>query len=216
MAFHDSTCVFLDSVLESARRETTAKGTSTALIGGILGNLLYAYNVSDSGVTVVRGGAVIFRSVPRHRGFNVPFQLGCATMADSVSSGESFAFELRRGDIIVAAIDGLFNSVFEEEITVSALAMATVAAYMSGRDSPYSLASHVAGRSHAGGKVDDVTVIVVKVCTSLYLAHKLEFSSSFFFFGVEEEEEGIATRDDATEEDDRSVILFSDENPTAI
>lgn len=87
---------------------------------------------------------------------------------------------VKAGDVIVAATDGLFDNVFEDELTrlvQSGLAshsepqqLATVIANVAfdysnstNGETPYSKASEKAGKHHMGGKHGDITVIVMYI-----------------------------------------------------
>ncbi|CAA6674457.1 unnamed protein product [Spirodela intermedia] len=147
----------LRRVLKKALRKTTARGTSTACIGAVDGQLLRAVNIGDSGFMVVRGDAVAYRSPSQQHSFNFL----------SRSAGWT---KLVPGDVIVAASDGLFDNLFEEEIVelvarkradvfggtaeemARALAAAAEDAYRKGKETPFGVASRAAGSPWIGAR----------------------------------------------------------------
>ncbi|CAA6672513.1 unnamed protein product [Spirodela intermedia] len=153
----------LRRVLKKALRKTTARGTSTACIGAVDGQLLRAVNIGDSGFMVVRGDAVAYRSPSQQHSFNFPFQIGRVDEGTPLKRAVELATELAPGDVIVAASDGLFDNLFEEEIVelvarkradvfggtaeemARALAAAAEDAYRKGKETPFGVASRAAG-----------------------------------------------------------------------
>lgn len=88
--------------------------------------------------------------------------------------------EVRSGDIVVAATDGLFDNMHPHEIaevvshgkeqgltpTQLAWILAEIAQYIAtdeGRNTPFSETARQAGYDLSGGKVDDITVIVAYI-----------------------------------------------------
>ncbi|XP_047311752.1 probable protein phosphatase 2C 55 [Impatiens glandulifera] len=164
-------------VLEKAHSLTKAKGSSTACIITLTTEGLLAINLGDSGFIVVRDGISIFRSPVLQHEFNYPYQLERGTQSDLPSSGQVFTVPVSVGDIIVAGSDGLFDNLYNEEITaviVDAVkagldpqvmaqkiaALARKRALDTNRQSPFSVESQKAGFHYYGGKLDDTTVVV--------------------------------------------------------
>ncbi|XP_047312166.1 probable protein phosphatase 2C 80 [Impatiens glandulifera] len=164
-------------VLEKAHSLTKAKGSSTACIITLTTEGLLAINLGDSGFIVVRDGISIFRSPVQQHGFNFTYQLESGTGSDLPSSGQVFTVPVSVGDIIVAGSDGLFDNLYNEEITeviVDAVkagldpqgmaqkiaALARKRALDRNRQSPFSVAAQEAGFRYYGGKLDDTTVLV--------------------------------------------------------
>lgn len=164
-------------VLEKAHSLTKAKGSSTACIVTLTNEGLLAINLGDSGFIVVRDGISVFRSPVQQHGFNFTYQLECGNGADLPSSGQVFTVAVSVGDVIVAGSDGLFDNLFNDEITsvvVEAVkeglepqAMAKKIADLArkraldrNRPSPFSVAAQEAGYRYYGGKLDDTTVVV--------------------------------------------------------
>ena len=183
-----SGCPLID-VLRRALADTTARGTSTACIGEVVGNSLRVANIGDSGFLLVRDGVVAFHSPPQQKRFNCPRQIGRASAGDSLEMTQSFAVDLVPGDVVVVGTDGLFDNLFDEEIAAlvvssqkenrhrrTAKKIARVlanAAVASGcdktRKTPFAADCARSGIEHSGGKVDDVTVVVMKVRLFLFL-----------------------------------------------
>ena len=183
-----SGCPLID-VLGRALADTTARGTSTACIGEVVGNSLRAANIGDSGFLVVRDGVVAFHSPAQQKRFNCPRQIGRASAGDPLEMTQSFQVDLVPGDVVVAGTDGLFDNLFDEEIaalvvksqkenrhrrTAKRIARALAnAAVASGSDrtrsTPFAADCARAGIQHSGGKVDDVTVVVMKVRLFVFL-----------------------------------------------
>ncbi|CAA6658660.1 unnamed protein product [Spirodela intermedia] len=180
----------LQGVLKSALAGTTARGTSTACVGAVDGPFLRVLSIGDSGFMVLRGGAVAYHSPPQHKGFNFPYQIGRVDPAYPLDCAKSFTVQLAPGDVVVAATDGLFDNLFDDDIAAlvtrmraerprrtademaRALAAAAVTAYTRSEDTPFAAASRAAGLlPGTGGKPDDVTAVVVTVCSSNFPAH---------------------------------------------
>ena len=103
--------------LKNAVRETNATGSSTACVIGLgdAGHRLVGVNVGDSGLIAVRNGEVVMRTKEQQHYFNCPYQLGTDSM-DEVGMGDFVDWEIRKGDWIVMATDGLWDNVFEGEV----------------------------------------------------------------------------------------------------
>ncbi|XP_027330314.1 probable protein phosphatase 2C 55 [Abrus precatorius] len=164
-------------VLEKAHSSTKAKGSSTACIIALTDQGLHAINLGDSGFMVVRDGCTIFRSPVQQHDFNFTYQLECGSNGDLPSSGQVFTIPVAPGDVIVAGTDGLFDNLYNNEITavvvhairaglspqVTAQKIAALArqrALDKDRQTPFSTAAQDAGFRYYGGKLDDTTVVV--------------------------------------------------------
>lgn len=166
-------------VLTKAHSRTTAAGSSTACLISFDGVYLQAANLGDSGFAIFRRRQFVYQSPVQRRGFNCPFQLGTGEGCESPAAAWSGKIMLKPGDIVVVGTDGLFDNVFAEEMyetlgaeeaaaTVEELAaiLAELAFNNSMdkfKDSPFAAEAREAGRSHHGGKADDITVIVGRV-----------------------------------------------------
>ncbi|XP_010465009.1 PREDICTED: probable protein phosphatase 2C 80 [Camelina sativa] len=164
-------------VLEKAHSQTRAKGSSTACIIALTDKGLHAINLGDSGFTVVREGTTVFQSPVQQHGFNFTYQLESGNSADVPSSGQVFTIDVESGDVIVAGTDGMYDNLYNEEITgvvvssvragldpkATAQKIADLArqrAVDKKRQSPFATAAQEAGYRYYGGKLDDITVVV--------------------------------------------------------
>uniref|UniRef100_A0A1J3K310 Protein phosphatase n=1 Tax=Noccaea caerulescens TaxID=107243 RepID=A0A1J3K310_NOCCA len=164
-------------VLEKAHSQTRAQGSSTACIISLTDKGLHAINLGDSGFTVVRDGTTVFQSPVQQHGFNFTFQLEAGNGGDMPNSGQVFTIEVESGDVIVAGTDGVYDNLYNEEITrvvVSSVRagldpkatakkiadLARARALDRKRQSPFSTAAQEAGFRYYGGKLDDITAVV--------------------------------------------------------
>ncbi|KAL6346354.1 hypothetical protein AAG906_033150 [Vitis piasezkii] len=164
-------------VLEKAHSSTKAKGSSTACIVALTDQGLQAINLGDSGFIVVRDGCTIFQSPVQQHGFNFTYQLESGRAGDLPSSGQVFTIPVAPGDVIVAGTDGLFDNLYNSEVTavvvhavraglgpqVTAQKIAALARQRAQdrmRQTPFSTAAQDAGFRYYGGKLDDITVVV--------------------------------------------------------
>ncbi|XP_037491515.1 probable protein phosphatase 2C 55 [Jatropha curcas] len=179
-------------VLEKAHSNTKAKGSSTACIVALineeirainLGDSGFMVNLGDSGFMVVRDGCTVFQSPAQQHCFNFPYQLESGNEGDLPSSGQVFIFPVSPGDVIVAGTDGLFDNLYNNEVTTAVVdalraglgpqvtaqkiaAMTSQRALDENRQTPFSTAAQLAGFSYHGGKLDDITVVVSYVTSS--------------------------------------------------
>ncbi|KAL3525413.1 hypothetical protein ACH5RR_013785 [Cinchona calisaya] len=182
-AIKDEPGEFIDPalVLEKAHSKTNAMGSSTACIIVLKDQLLHAINLGDSGFIVVRDGSTTFESPVQQHGFNFTYQLERGNRGDLPSSGQVFKISVSPGDVIVAGTDGLFDNLYNHEITtivgaavtsgfspeVTAQKIAALARHRAQdrkRQTPFSTAAQEAGFSYYGGKLDDITVVVSYIC----------------------------------------------------
>ncbi|XP_022772783.1 probable protein phosphatase 2C 55 isoform X2 [Durio zibethinus] len=169
--------------LEKAHSSTKAKGSSTACIIALTDQGLDAINLGDSGFMVVRDGCSIFRSPVQQHDFNFPYQLESGSTGDLPSSGQVFSVPVALGDVVIAGTDGLFDNLYNNEITavvvhavraglgplVTAQKIAALAqqrAQGRNRQTPFSTAAQNAGLRYYGGKLDDITVVVSYITSS--------------------------------------------------
>jgi len=168
-------------ILERAFHRTDVQGSSTACVLVLNGATLAASNLGDSGFSVVRGGQTAFQSPQQQHNFNFPYQLGSAeSMSDQPQAAMRFEMEVAPGDIVVVGSDGLWDNVFAEEAAAVVTrcwaagqppdeGAATLARYARMRaadakhHSPFSYAAVAAGYVYAGGKMDDISVVVAYV-----------------------------------------------------
>lgn len=164
-------------VLEEAHASTKAQGSSTACIIALNDQGIHAINVGDSGFIVIRDGSTVFQSPTQQHAFNFPYQLGTDSGADLPTSGQVFRFAVKSGDMIVAGTDGLFDNLYNKEISdvvveamradldpQAAAQKIAVLAQERGldesRQTPFSVSAQQAGFRYNGGKLDDITVLV--------------------------------------------------------
>ncbi|XP_068313160.1 probable protein phosphatase 2C 55 [Pyrus communis] len=170
-------------VLEKAHSSTKARGSSTACIIALTEQGIHAVNLGDSGFIVVRDGCTVFRSPVQQHDFNFTYQLESGNSGDLPSSGQVFTVPVAPRDVIVAGTDGLFDNLYNNEITavvvhairaglgpqVTAQKIAALArqrAQDRDRQTPFSTAAQDAGFRYYGGKLDDITVVVSYVTSS--------------------------------------------------
>ncbi|CAH8317169.1 unnamed protein product [Eruca vesicaria subsp. sativa] len=184
-AIHDEPKGSIDParVLEKAHTSTKSQGSSTACIIALTDQGLHAINLGDSGFMVVREGHTVFRSPVQQHDFNFTYQLESGSNGDLPSSGQVFTVAVAPGDVIVAGTDGLFDNLYNNEITaivvqavragtdpqVTAQKIAALArqrAQDKNRQTPFSTAAQDAGFRYYGGKLDDITVVVSYVAAS--------------------------------------------------
>ncbi|GFQ01242.1 probable protein phosphatase 2c 55 [Phtheirospermum japonicum] len=164
-------------VLDKAYTRTNEKGSSTACIIALTDQGLHAINLGDSGFIVIRDGCTVFRSPTQQHDFNFTYQLESGNVGDLPSSGQVFTIPVAPGDVIIAGTDGLFDNLYNSDITavvvhamragfdpqVTAQKMAALArqrAMDKNRQTPFSTAAQEAGFRYYGGKLDDITVVV--------------------------------------------------------
>ncbi|KAJ0239042.1 protein phosphatase 2C 80 [Hirschfeldia incana] len=165
-------------VLEKAHSQTRAQGSSTACIIALTDKGLHAINLGDSGFTVVRDGTTVFQSPVQQHGFNFTYQLGTGDSGgDMPRSGQVFMIDVEAGDVIVAGTDGVYDNLYNEDITgvvVSSVRagldpkataqkiadLARARALDKKWQSPFATAAQEAGYRFYGGKLDDITAVV--------------------------------------------------------
>lgn len=101
--------------LRLATKNNHALGSSTACVVGLVGNRLLGINLGDSGLVVIRGWEVVYRTRDQQHYFNCPYQVGTDSV-DTVDVGAPIEFELQCGDCVVIGTDGLWDNVFSKEV----------------------------------------------------------------------------------------------------
>ncbi|XBJ12192.1 hypothetical protein VPH35_016766 [Triticum aestivum] len=102
-----------EQVLSKAAAEARSPGSSTVLVAHFDGQLLHVSNIGDSGFLVIRNGEVHAKSKPMVYGFNFPHQIEKGV--DPLTLVENYTIDIEEGDVIIAATDGLFDNVYEQE-----------------------------------------------------------------------------------------------------
>ncbi|XP_050375990.1 LOW QUALITY PROTEIN: probable protein phosphatase 2C 62 [Argentina anserina] len=168
-----------EDVLVRGAAQTNSPGSSTALVAYFDGQAFHVANIGNSGFIIIRNGAVFKRSSPLIHGFNFPLQI--VRGVDPKELIERYSIDLDEGDVIVTATDGLFDNLYEQEITSivikslqSRMKLKDIAKFLATsaqevgqsttRRSPFADAVETSGYvGYTGGKLDDVTVIVSHV-----------------------------------------------------
>ena len=172
---------YLTSAKEVADNEAT--GASTAVVASIgSDNILRALNLGDSVCLVLRDGAVAARTREIIHYFDCPYQLGDDS-PDRPRDGTTLQAEIYKGDIIVAGSDGVFDNLSDADVCeiVSTLGSRSKSSVIAktivdksravsldpNSITPYSTVArgksgYSAYKNGRGGKVDDISCIVVK------------------------------------------------------
>jgi len=163
--------------------DEVATGASTAVVGSVgEDNVLRALNLGDSVCLVLRDGAVAARTREIIHYFDCPYQLG-EDSPDRPRDGTSLQTEIFRGDVIVAGSDGVFDNLSDSDVCeiVDSFGPRTKSTTIAKRIvdrsrsvsldpdavTPYSTVArgkrgYDSYRNGRGGKVDDLSCIVVK------------------------------------------------------
>ncbi|KAL9169518.1 hypothetical protein ABFS82_04G084100 [Erythranthe guttata] len=180
------------NLIRKAHAATTSIGSATAVVAMLERNgTLKIANVGDCGLRVVRKGQIVYSTSPQEHYFDCPYQLSSEAIGQTFLDATVTTVELMEEDTIVVGSDGLFDNVFDREIVSvlsscnnvsdAAKALANLAhnhSKDSSFDSPYSQEARtqgfdvpwwkkIMGMKLIGGKLDDVTVIVGQVKSSL-------------------------------------------------
>jgi protein phosphatase PTC7 len=173
-----------DYLIEAKKlADVEATGASTAVIASIgEDNILRALNIGDSVCLVLRNGAVAARTREIIHYFDCPYQLGDDS-PDRPSDGTTLQAEIFGGDIIVAGSDGVFDNLSDADVCeiVNSFGPRTKSAMIAKKIvdrsrtvsldtnsvTPYSTVArgktgYAAYKNGRGGKVDDISCLVVK------------------------------------------------------
>ncbi|XP_061970981.1 probable protein phosphatase 2C 80 [Populus nigra] len=138
---------------------------------------LTTVNMGDSGFLVIRKDGDVYKSPIQQYSFNYPYQLQDNDRSRTPSGAQVTTLPVEAGDVIVAGTDGLFDNLYPRQIEELVrtkieggsdpqdVAWAVAGqAYCTSMDreafTPFTEGSLEAGKSSAGGKEDDITVIV--------------------------------------------------------
>lgn len=166
---------------------TSAAGSSTASIVFIEenSNVLSIANLGDSGVLVIRDGLVHFKTQVQQHYFNCPYQIGIdGGRADtSTIPCDHAQVLLESDDVVLLCTDGILDNLFDTSIVETVLdnsdssenaASSLVRqAWQVAHSTEYTpfeegVTKEIAsgrdkGQPYTGGKVDDITAIVIHV-----------------------------------------------------
>ncbi|KAL3850568.1 hypothetical protein ACJIZ3_012450 [Penstemon smallii] len=180
------------NLIRKAHAATSSIGSATAVVAMLERNgILKIANVGDCGVRVLRKGQVVFSTSAQEHYFDCPYQLSSEPISQTFLDATVTTVELMEEDTVVMGSDGLFDNVFDRDIVFiinscnsvaeAAKALANLAhnhSKDSSFDSPYSQEARaqgfdvpwwkkIMGMKLTGGKLDDITVIVGQVKSSL-------------------------------------------------
>ncbi len=141
---------------------------------------IHVANLGDSGLIVVRNGAVLLQTEEQQFEFNFPYQLSIDMRSKEPSTtqpseADEYEHHLQDGDIVIIATDGFTDNVHARDIpkvlgacdpsdtedmarqlVVHASTLSQSASYVS----PFALRARQTRGYFVGGKPDDITVIV--------------------------------------------------------
>ncbi|KAM0972255.1 hypothetical protein ACFX2H_019786 [Malus domestica] len=165
-----------EEVLIKGSSNTKSPGSSTVLVAYFDGQALHVANIGNSGFIVIRNGAVFKKSSPMVHEFNFPVRVERGD--DPSELIEKYRIDLDEGDVVVTSTDGLFDNLYEQEITSIVLKslqtglelqdiaeLLATSAQELGRSkstrSPFADAAEASGYAgYSGRKLDDVVVIL--------------------------------------------------------
>jgi len=146
-------------------------GTSTGCIVIIEGDKLLAANLGDSGFIVIRNHKVVLSSKSQQISWNCPFQMGKDCTLNPKEHGDKYTFDLKKGDIIVIASDGLWDNLSNGDVVVllktpneksadNIVKAAKDIMNSTTAQSPFAKEAKKLKKQWSGGKPDDVSVII--------------------------------------------------------
>lgn len=186
------------AVMEHAYKNVEAIGTSTICVLSVQKGKLTGCNLGDSGFAVFRRGGepgdaseeykIVFRTDDQTHFFNCPFQIG-TNSNDGPEKADQVELDVASGDVVVAATDGIFDNLFDEDVerelnnalgkdaghgeegTEALLqeaaneicVLSQVYGLDPNRHGPFSHSAKSFGYEYSGGKIDDSTVVVAFV-----------------------------------------------------
>lgn len=107
-------------------KTTDKPGTSTACVAGMdgkseggtdvsTGRTLKGINIGDSGLIVIRGGHIVYKTKEQSKSFNHPHQIGYRERED-FSRGQRINFDLKEEDVVLVMTDGILDNVYKKDI----------------------------------------------------------------------------------------------------
>jgi len=174
-----------------AVRSEQIRSSCTLLLGQLHQDTLSVLNLGDCGIMALRPSAVLprfhggtvtttmrqtFRSTPMLHRQNLPLQLSSEDddLSSLVDHYDFVTLRLRRGDLLIAGTDGLFDNIGDRELKSIALAHHEGRTASGGsKDFSIQLANQLLHRAAdaarapmefgPGGKLDDIAVVVAEV-----------------------------------------------------
>jgi protein phosphatase PTC7 len=140
-------------------------------------------NLGDSGLLLIRDGAVSFRTEAQQTRFNAPYQATLrpnGDVDDMTPLAAVTRLAVQPGDVLVLGTDGLWDNLWERDIvdlvgraaTDAAPALGSLAKALVERarraaegpdDTPFAVEARKYGKTYAGGKPDDITALIAVV-----------------------------------------------------
>lgn len=155
-------------------------GSSTACLVTVdpYNGVVHGANLGDSGLFVINKSDVVYQTTEQQYSFNAPYQLAIlpegfeSSFNTTPAMADTFLHNLKDGDVIVLATDGLLDNVFPREIPriiasqdssdPSGMARALVQhAHTLSESSTHMSPFAVRSKRYRGGKPDDITVVVL-------------------------------------------------------
>lgn len=162
--------------MSKAYEETRVDGSSTfCLLRVGEGGRLETLTLGDCGAIVFRkvDGKIlpVFRTEVNLHDINYPFQVGYFKgefVGDLLDDADYKVFDVKRGDVVVAATDGVFDNLFDYKIANllprsrnPAKKVVEAARHISLSPSGITPWSELSGE--VGGKPDDITAVVLRI-----------------------------------------------------
>ncbi|KAJ8425277.1 hypothetical protein Cgig2_025982 [Carnegiea gigantea] len=104
----------IKEVLQQIAATTESSGSARVLIAHFAHQALHVANIGDTGFLIIRNGVIFKKSSPMVHEFNFPYAIGSGI--DLLEAVEEYHFEVEDGDVIIAATDGLFDNIYEQEV----------------------------------------------------------------------------------------------------
>ena len=134
-------------------------GSSTACVGVVAPDgVLRVANLGDSGFLHLRLGAIQGMSDPQTHHFNAPYQLtamppymlrqyrlfGGLRFMDFPDMADTFEFQLRHGDVVILATDGVWDNLNPQEVlSIVSASMRRMGAWQEGQDGDLQIADSI-------------------------------------------------------------------------
>jgi len=148
---------------------------------------LHTANLGDSGFIIIRNDSILARSHEKQHYFNCPFQLSTFpktpkykdNISDKPDESHLSTIKLEIGDYIILGTDGLFDNLYDSQIfdlikknkeknTNKISELLVEEAFQKSCEgkynSPFAQNAKNNGMFYTGGKQDDITVLIAKVC----------------------------------------------------